>query len=198
MKINCIAFIIFLFSSVPIFAQSITEEELIVKIKTQKIEMLNDYICYVSNTKNDINSRKLYVEKALALFVNNGEGYECNGVPTKGSFIQNLSKIRSVKDYFKGLINMQYYAITIIRANFAVLRKEELESMVKTEHGKYFVTCYVENSFCGIRDNRPIYQDITPRKVCLYLDESQINMIDNERPLVLLLEVYGTEKTRTF
>lgn len=192
---------IILFNYASVFAQSTTEERLIEKIKTRKLKMLNDYIDYIGNNKNDISSQKFYAEKALALFVNNGEDYECNDTPTKGALLHlvsayNHSSIsRLVKDYFKGGINMRHSAATIIKVQFAVVSKKELENMVKTENGQYRVTCYIKD-LCGIREGRLVYQEIAQKRICLYIDESQVDMITNESPLVLLLDVYATERPK--
>lgn len=192
---------VILFNYASVFAQSTTEERLIEKIKIRKLKMLNDYIDYIGNNKNDISSQKFYAEKALALFVNNGEGYECNDTPTKGALIHLVSDYnhhsisKLVKDYFKGVINMRYSVATIIKAQFAVISKKELGNSVKTENGQYRVTCYIKD-LCGIREGHLVYQEIAQKRICLYIDESQVDMITNESPLVLFLDVYATERPK--
>lgn len=78
---------------------------------------------------------------------------------------------RLMKDYFTGLMNMRYSKVTIESTEVS---KIEVSKLKQIDEGKYVCTCYFEQAFCGYRDGRPVYKDITRKKVKCYIVEEVI------------------------
>lgn len=186
--------VVLLFGVMPVSAKS--ELEMEEEILVSKLKMLNDYISFIGNVEKDMDARKYYIDRALSLFVNKGESYECNGTSTNGALIHITSLqpprrvSKTVKAYLEGLTHKGYHALTINEASFAIIKMRELE---KTEDGRYRAICNATSAFCGIRDGRSMYKDISRKKICLYFDKSQVDPEANET-LVLLVDVYATER----
>ena len=103
--------VLYVSSNMQVCAQSETDKELITQIQKQKLEELNCYMLEIANPSQNMEVRQHYINKVLALFVNNGESYEANGVQQTGSQINVTTNSRKqsmlVKKYLKRLRNIQ-------------------------------------------------------------------------------------------
>lgn len=189
---SCVMFL-FLGTSIPVCAQIQTEsEEIISRRQSHIIKMLNDYIDYIADSTEKYEDRKYYVNRALKLFINEGDEYEIfDGSVIKkisGSIVEIRSKYgkrnvrRRIKEYLRGLLNLRYKPASITEATFAVVYKE---NVIKVANNKYIATCFVDNAFCGIRDGLPMYKDITRKTIKI-----PVNIEDFEDfPLVFIVDV---------
>lgn len=157
--------------------------------QAREIQKLYNYLAIIGDKSRDLEHRKGYVDKALHLFVNNGDSFEVNGAIREGATIGILSKNKLVKkrikEYLNGLMNLRYMPVLITDVTCAVVNKENI---VKVAEGKYIATCYVDNAFCGFRDGYPMYKDITRREIKFQVNIEQID----ELPLVFIVDVTAT------
>lgn len=133
-----------------------------------KTAMLTDYIAFMADKEKKLSSREYYKTQALQLFVSSGYSYVKDGIVKDGVIIQIESKYRKkpivklIRDFFDSIIHnysspIQIEAIEVAEINVASLRK--------IGDNEYECTCTFDQAFCGYRDGRPLYRDITPKHV---------------------------------
>lgn len=173
--------IIILFASTVSYAQS-SKSDLIARRAQQKVKQMTDYVAYMANKEKPIEDRKEYRIAALNLFIGHGEPYIVNGAPREGVYMQITSKYRKkptprlMKDYFTGLINMRYSKVVIESSDIADIKVSELKKVADHE---YECTCTFVQAFCGYRDGRPVYKDITKKRVtCRIIEEETVKISD--------------------
>ncbi len=170
MKRNILAIIALLMVSVS-YAQSDVQEALKIRA-AEKVAQLCDYIEFLANPENEYEERNSYKTKALNLFINKGEEYEEDGIYKKGVIMEVTSiwrkkpSQRLMKDYFTGLMNMRYSKVTIESTEVSNI---EVSRLQRIDDDTYVCTCYFEQAFCGYRDGKPVYKDITRKKVKCYV-----------------------------
>lgn len=173
--------IIILFASTVSYAQS-SKSDLIARRAQQKVKQMTDYVAYMANKEKPIEDRKEYRIAALNLFIGHGEPYIVNGDSREGVYMQITSKYRKkptqrlMKDYFTGLINMRYSKVVIESSDIADIKVSELKKVADHE---YECTCTFVQAFCGYRDGRPVYKDITKKRVtCRIIEEETVKISD--------------------
>ena len=174
--------IIILFASTVSYAQS-SKSDLIARRAQQKVKQMTDYVAYMANKEKPIEDRKEYRIAALNLFIGHGEPYIVNGASREGVYMQITSKYRKkptqrlMKDYFTGLINMRYSKVVIESSDIADIKVSELKKVADHE---YECTCTFVQAFCGYRDGKPVYKDITKKRVtCRIIEEETVNITDS-------------------
>lgn len=160
----------------------------------ETVMMLNDYIQFMADKHKSLSKRKYYRDKALSLFIEQGNAYEENGVLKNGAMIETFSRYRKkptrrlVRDYFTGLMNLKYSKVSVTSAQFANIELSNLEKIAETEDGTlYACRCYVDQDFIGYRDGVAAYRDITRRIVTFRIVISDFN--DLEHCIVLLGDI---------
>ena len=175
MKRYIIAFVVSFFAILT-YAQS-NINDLIVGHVQQRVKQVNDYIAYMADNGRPIEDRKEYRNLALNLFIGHGEPYIVNGASREGVYMRITSKYRKrpiqrlMKDYFNGLINGRYSKVAIQSIDISYVKVSELKRV--SEH-EYECTCTFTQAFCGYRDERPVYKDITKKRVTCRITEEEI------------------------
>lgn len=147
-------------------------DDMLKRRAAQKVGQMCDYIELIANPENSVKARAYYRDNALNLFINGGEAYEENGRQKDGVRMEVTSVNRKgktsrlIKDYLNGLMNMKYSKVTISTTDVANIRVSDLK---KIDDDTYMCTCYFEQTFCGYRDGKPVYRDITRKKVQCFL-----------------------------
>lgn len=161
------------------YAQS--KEDLIAKRAQQKVKQMTNYIEYMANKEESSEDREEYKTLALNLFIGHGESYTQNDTIRKGVYMQITSKYRPkpaerlMKDYFTGLINMRYDKVVIESTDIKDIKVSELKKVGENE---FECTCTFVQAFCGYREGRPIYKDITKKRVtCHIFGEETITIL---------------------
>lgn len=174
-----------------LFAQN--KQDLLRNRAAQKVGQMCDYIEFMANPENDLETRSYYCDKALNLFINRGNAYEEDGIMKEGvlmevSSVNRKSKLpKLMKKYFIGLMNLKYQKVVIESTDVS-----EIEVSNLREVDNYYVcTCYFEQAFCGYRDGRPVYRDITRKKVKCYIYVEQTER--GEEYIVMLGDTTVTE-----
>lgn len=149
---------------------------------------MNDYISFMADKSNDMETRQYYKKQALNLFAGRGYNYEENGVNKEGVRMEitsvNNTRPRSklMRVYFNGLINLTYQQVSIQSTELASIKVSNLQ---KVDNNMYVCTCYFEQVFVGYRDGRAIYKDITRKKVKCYIEIQDVE--DGPQEYVVLL-----------
>lgn len=173
---------ILLFMASLTYAQS-NVEDLIAKRAQQKVKQMTNYVEYMANKDESLEDRKEYRTLALNLFIGHGEPYTLNDATRKGVYMQITSKYRKkpterlMKDYFTGLINMRYNKVVIESTDVKDIKVSELRKVGENE---FECTCTFVQAFCGYRDGRPVYKDITKKRVtCHIFGEETVKVMAN-------------------
>lgn len=105
-RIVALQFALLLF--LPIMGQSSVDEQ-IKRTAAQRVAQMNDYISFMADKSNDMDTRQYYKKQALNLFAGRGYNYEENGVNKEGVRMEitsvNNTRPRSklMRVYFNGL-----------------------------------------------------------------------------------------------
>lgn len=188
------AFLFFL----PIMGQNAVDEQ-IRRTAAQRVAQMNDYISFMADKSNDMETRQYYKKQALNLFAGRGYNYEENGVNKEGVRMEitsvNNTRPRSklMRVYFNGLINLTYQKVSIQSTELASIKVSNLQ---KVDNNMYVCTCYFDQVFVGYRDGRPVYKDITRKKVKCYIEVQDVEGGPQEY-VVLLGDVQAIDTKRS-
>lgn len=188
------AFLLFL----PIMGQNTVDEQ-IKRTAAQRVAQMNDYISFMADKSNDMETRQYYKKQALNLFAGRGYNYEENGVNKEGVRMEitsvNNTRPRSklMRVYFNGLMNLTYQKVSIQSTELASIKVSNLQ---KVDNNMYVCTCYFDQVFVGYRDGRPVYKDITRKKVKCYIEVQDVEGGPQEY-VVLLGDVQAIDTKRS-
>jgi len=181
------------------------KQDLIALRAQQKVKQMTNYIEYMASKEESYEDRMEYRTLALNLFIGHGEPYTLNDATRRGVYMQITSKLRKkprerlMKDYFTGLINMRYSKVTIESTDIKDIKVSDLKKVGEHE---YECTCTFVQAFCGYRDGRPVYKDITKKRVtCHVLEEETVTVTETGdikteyEYIVLLGDVEALETT---
>lgn len=188
------AFLLFL----PIMGQNTVDEQ-IKRTAAQRVAQMNDYISFMADKSNDLETRQYYKKQALNLFAGRGYNYEENGVNKEGVRMEitsvNNTRPRSklMRVYFNGLINLTYQKVSIQSTELASIKVSNLQ---KVDNNMYVCTCYFDQVFVGYMDGRPVYKDITRKKVKCYIEVQDVEGGPQEY-VVLLGDVQAIDTKRS-
>ena len=188
------AFLLFL----PIMGQNTVDEQ-IKRTAAQRVAQMNDYISFMADKSNDMETRQYYKKQALNLFAGRGYNYEENGVNKEGVRMEitsvNNTRPRSklMRVYFNGLMNLTYQKVSIQSTELASIKVSNLQ---KVDNNMYVCTCYFDQVFVGYRDGRPVYEDITRKKVKCYIEVQDVEGGPQEY-VVLLGDVQAIDTKRS-
>lgn len=188
------AFLFFL----PMMGQNAVDEQ-IKRTAAQRVAQMNDYISFMADKSNDMETRQYYKKQALNLFAGRGYNYEENGVNKEGVRMEitsvNNTRPRSklMRVYFNGLMNLTYQKVSIQSTELASIKVSNLQ---KVDNNMYVCTCYFDQVFVGYRDGRPVYKDITRKKVKCYIEVQDVEGGPQEY-VVLLGDVQAIDTKRS-
>lgn len=182
----------------PIMGQNAVDEQ-IKRTAAQRVAQMNDYISFMADKSNDMETRQYYKKQALNLFAGRGYNYEENGVNKEGVRMEitsvNNTRPRSklMRVYFNGLMNLTYQKVSIQSTELASIKVSNLQ---KVDNNMYVCTCYFDQVFVGYRDGRPVYKDITRKKVKCYIEVQDVEGGPQEY-VVLLGDVQAIDTKRS-
>ena len=180
--------------AIVIYAQE--DKETILPHKPRITGQLNDYISFMGNKSKPEENRFYYMNKALKLFIGNGDSYEENGVEKNGVFIHIKSKVgkelRSVpvKTFFQSLIKggRNYSDIRIESIELVNIKVSDLQ---KRNNDLWVCDCQMEQAFEGVWDGRLLFRDITAKKIKCYLTKEDLE--DALECIIKLGDIYAIE-----
>lgn len=178
------------------FAQVEGQEEMIKRRAAEKVAQMNDYISFMASKKKSVENRLYYKEKALNLFIGKGYKYEENGIDKEGVMMEVTSKTRKtvshplMRDYFHNLVYRlgAYTDVKITATEIADIKVSELRQV---DTNLWVCTCQYDQAFEGMRDGRPIYRDITTKRIKCYVVAEDTE--DGWEFIILLGDVYAID-----
>ena len=193
-RILLLQFIVMIFA--PMMAQNSVEEQ-IKRRAAERVAQMNDYISFMADKSNDLETRQYNKKQALNLFAGRGYDYEENGIHKEGVRMEVTSvnntrpraKLRRV--YFNGLVNLTYQKVSIQSTEVSSIKVSNLQ---KVDNNLYVCTCYFDQVFIGYRDGIPIYKDMTRKKVKCYVEVQDAE--DGLEYVVLLGDVHAIDTKR--
>lgn len=134
---------------------------------------LNDYISLIADKKQSLKKKLYYKEKALNLFIGKGYEYEEDGVKKEGVILEVASKNRKqtrrllIRNFLDNLINRldDYTDVKITSTEIGNIKLSELIQVGTNWEGE----CDFNQVFEGMRDGRPVYRDITTKRIKCYV-----------------------------
>ena len=178
------------------FAQVEGQEEMIKRRAAEKVAQMNDYISFMASKKKSVENRLYYKEKALNLFIGKGYKYEENGIDKEGVMMEVTSKTRRtvshplMRDYFHNLVYRlgAYTDVKITATEIADIKVSELRQV---DTNLWVCTCQYDQAFEGMRDGRPVYRDITTKRIKCYVVAEDTE--DGWEFIILLGDVYAID-----
>ena len=142
-----------------------------------KVDILNGFIKDIARKEEPMEYRMYYREQALKLFINNGDAYKIRiknasgeeEVTTREGVIMEVTSVNRTnprrylfKTYLYNLAHLKYDEVYIESTDVANIK---VSDMYKIGDNLYTCTCFFKQAFIGYRDGRPVYRDITEKKV---------------------------------
>lgn len=193
-RILLLQFIVMIFA--PMMAQNSVEEQ-IKRRAAERVAQMNDYISFMADKSNDLETRQYNKKQALNLFAGRGYDYEENGIHKEGVRMEVTSvnntrpRAKLMRVYFNGLVNLTYQKVSIQSTEVSSIK---VSSLQKVDNNLYVCTCYFDQVFIGYRDGIPIYKDITRKKVKCYVEVQDAE--DGLEYVVLLGDVHAIDTKR--
>lgn len=194
-KVLFFLFAILFFSSSALYAQKFTLSDQDVKVlkerAAEKVGMMNKYIAFMADPKNDSDTRFYYKEEAQKLFVNDcnpfteivefedgsRETIRRESVTMQVASLRNKTpRTKPMKEYFRGLIKMNYKYVKMESTDIADMRVSKLQPYGKDADGKQLYVCSVffDQIFVGVTPEGRKYQDITHKWVVCYVQVDEV------------------------
>lgn len=158
-----------------------TREDILRQRAAEEVSILMDYISEIASKQHPLSDRLFFKDQALKLFIGGGEAYKKGGRLMEGVFMQTTSKNhpgqvnnKLMKTYLVGLANLKYSEVKISSTELAQIKVSKIRKVDVDEYGRtiYECTCYIKQEFCGYRDGRPVYRDITKKSItCRIIEE---------------------------
>ena len=193
-RILLLQFIVMIFA--PMMAQNSVEEQ-IKRRAAERVAQMNDYISFMADKTNDLETRQYYKKQALNLFAGRGYDYEEDGIRKEGVRMEVTSvnntrpRAKLMRVYFNGLVNLTYQKVSIQSTEVSSIKVSNLQ---KVDNNLYVCTCYFDQVFIGYRDGIPVYKDITRKKVKCYVEVQDAE--DGLEYVVLLGDVHAIDTKR--
>ena len=180
----------------PMMGQNSVEEQ-IKRRAAERVAQMNDYISFMADKSNDLETRQYNKKQALNLFAGRGYDYEENGIRKEGVRMEvttvNNTRPRAklMRVYFNGLVNLSYQKVSIQSTEVSSIKVSNLQ---KVDNNLYVCTCYFDQVFIGYRDGIPVYKDMTRKKVKCYVEVQDSE--DGLEYVVLLGDVHALDTKR--
>lgn len=193
-RILLLQFIVMIFA--PMMAQNSVEDQ-IKRRAAERVAQMNDYISFMADKSNDLETRQYNKKQALNLFAGRGYDYEENGIHKEGVRMEVTSvnntrpRAKLMRVYFNGLVNLTYQKVSIQSTEVSSIKVSNLQ---KVDNNLYVCTCYFDQVFIGYRDGIPFYKDITRKKVKCYVEVQDAE--DGLEYVVLLGDVHAIDTKR--
>lgn len=175
-------------------SDDITIENAVQKDIKEKVNVLLDYMMYMSDKNEDVKKRMLYKEKALSLFVGKGEPYVINGTTNNGASIEitilstNRKTKRLISHYFHELANYRYNSIQEIESvDYIVI---PTNGMRHVSGNTYQCNVYQYTYYINKQGGKPnAYKDVTKKMVSCQVILEAIDHEDSPEYIILLSEI---------
>lgn len=160
----------------------------------ERVHYLNDYISFIADKSNSIETRLYYKKEVLNMFIGKGYPYEEDGIHKDGvkimiSSINNTNThTKLVRQYFNGLVNLTYGEVLIECSQSTDMKVDDIQK-IDDEHFVCFY--YYYQAFRGQNNGKTIYKDITRKKIKCYVERQETE--DGFEYSVLFGDLYAVE-----
>lgn len=192
-----LVFVLSAFATVS-FAQQDLEE--MIKLRAaEKVKQMCDYIEFLANPQNKTEIRSTYKGKAIRLFIANCEPYEEDGIRKGGVRMEITStyttkpRVRLMKDYFTGLMNLRYSKVEIKSSDIHDFQVSQLRQI---DENTFVCTVAFVQVFIGYKDGKPLYSDRVKKSVNCYIKKDET--MDGDEYIIKLgdTKALDTQKLR--
>lgn len=170
--------------SISISAQISLSEEEAEQAKeraAEKVKLFTSYVKDIGEKNERLEYRLYYCKEALNLFVGKGDSYtetyyedstprvvKREGVQMQVTSLRDKSKKTPylLKKYLNNLANLRYSQVKIESTDVAHIK---VSNLYKVGDNTYKCTCFFKQAFIGYKDGKPVYKDITEKKVDCYI-----------------------------
>lgn len=180
------------------WAQEITGE-MVCSTLQRKVQILNDYLSFLSQKDRNADIKKHYMEQALSLFVNNGEPFSIDSVKYDGAYIVTKSAYRNkpvkrkIKDYLQGVMDLRYTPVDLSAIKIPDLPAViDDKSFVKCGDNLYKYSTLITRELAGYIDGIPVYKDITPFEYSVFIGVK--DTIEGREYIIYLSDIDVEEK----
>lgn len=195
MKVKILLIFFIVLGSNALLAQSFTlnEQDIIVlkERAKEKVAMMNKYVSFMADPQKNSKTRYGYKEEAQNLFINNcnpfteiiefedgaKETIQRESVTMQVASLRNKRpRTKPMKEYFRGLINMNYKYVQMESTDIADMRVSKLQPYGVDSNGNklYICSVYFDQIFVGITPEGRKYQDITHKWVVCYVQVDEV------------------------
>ena len=192
-----------LMSSISISAQdyNYNEEIQLQQRAKMRVKLMNDYVSFMADKSNSVDTRYYFRKKALTLFIGKGYEYEENGITKQGVMMQTTSVNRPgvvknmlLRDYFTHLIDLKYSKVNITSTEIAYMKVSDLKKVDSSDNEiLYMCTCQYVQYFRGEYGDGSLYKDKTTKRIVCYVE---VEETEDSREFIILLgdvEAISTE-----
>lgn len=159
----------------------------------EKIYQLNNYIAFLSDKKKrNPETMQYYKEKALSLFIGQGNEYLSDSVQIGGVIIETTSPNKQsvsrtlVRKYFDRMIHLGNSNIEIVSVDVPKLKTINYE---KLDNDQYLCTFQYSEVYTVYRDGRIVCKDTSTRQIKSYVYTSE----EDCESIVLLGDIKAIE-----
>jgi len=194
-KVLAASLILFSFTT-NAFGQVEGHEDQIRRKAAEKVGQMNAYISFMASKKKELDDRAYYRTKALNLFIEKGNEYVENGVNKEGVMMEVTSKRRTtpshplMRDYFTNLV-YRMKAYTDVKITATEIADIKVSNLRQIDADLWECTCEYDQAFVGLRDGRPIYKDITTKRIKCYVIGEDTE--DGYEFIILLGDTYAID-----
>ncbi len=131
-RILLLQFIVMIFA--PMMAQNSVEDQ-IKRRAAERVAQMNDYISFMADKSNDLETRQYNKKQALNLFAGRGYDYEENGIHKEGVRMEVTSvnntrpRAKLMRVYFNGLVNLTYQKVSIQSTEVSSIKVSNLQKV---------------------------------------------------------------------
>ncbi len=149
-----------------------TRSEMIRLRAAQKAGQFTDHISYIADKQNSNDLRKRHIQNALSLFVRFNEGNGKYRYPNMQVTSTQNKRPRNIEmsRYLNNLYNLNYSNVIIESTEWAEIEVSDLQHLYDNV---YTCTASFDQAFCGYREGKAVYKDITSKTVTIYIFEER-------------------------
>lgn len=178
-------------------------ENMLRRRAAEKVGQFGDYLKFIANPQKSQKARNYYRLAALNLFISKGESYYeidenderiyKEGVMMEVTSVNRKGSTKNpVRKYLQNLMAMKAY--TRVDISTTEVSEIQVSKLRPISENQYVCTCYFEQAFCGYSDGKPIYKDITRKKIDCYVIVEDTE--EGQEYIVLLGDVTALETRR--
>ncbi len=135
------------------------------RLAKDKVTQLGDYINIISNTETERPEQHKAINQAVNLFLKESSTVEVTSVNRP----EAKPNVYPIRNYLNKLTSLKYDKIEIAWSEIGYISQ-----LYSGTDGNMYATATVKQRFTGIIENRPVYQDVTIKRVEVVFKNTQV------------------------